>query len=273
MRSLVFFLLGAVAAAAGIWWLLPERVQLVVQVADEHSLREPPRPLEDDRTAVELARLARQTAELRADVAALREKIAAAAAAPAPAPAPESAPLPPPPPAPARTLFTLIEQGSKVGFDGSSSLHDFTGATTKVKGEIEFRPDLPGEAPRALVEVDARTLDTGNRSRDKDMHHDLESEKWTTIQFRIESLSDCKSESATRFQARACGMLACHGKERRVEAPFKAELVGATGLRIEGELPLRMSDYGIAPPTALGGLIKTHDEVRVWFVLQGRSEP
>jgi polyisoprenoid-binding protein YceI len=285
MRSLVFFAVGVVAAAVGLCFLFPERVQFVAQVADDHAVREPPRPLEDDRTAVQLARLERSLAALQqslADAEARRTQEARAAEAipaevarqiakPEPAPPPVAEPPPAPPP---RTLFRLIEDGSKVGFDGSSNLHDFTGATTAVKGDVEFRLDQQADAPRAYVEIDARTLDTGNQSRDKEMHGDyLESAKWTTMSFKIESLVDLKPDGATRFQARARGTFTCHGKEKQVEAPFKAERVGATGLRIEGELPLKMSDFGITPPTAMGGLIRTHDDVRVWFVLQGRSEP
>lgn len=232
MRLFALLAVGAFVAAVGLWCLLPERVQIVVQDS--------------------VASLSREIIEWSGELA----------------------PAPPPPRPPPRTLFKLDAKGSKVGFDGSSSLHDFTGATTALKGEVEFRLDAPADAPRAFVEVDARTLDTGNSSRDKDMHHDcLESAKWTTMQFKIESLADLKTESATRFQARARGTFTCHGRERKVEAPFKAELSGAAGLRIEGELRIKMSDFGITPPTALGGLIKTHDDVRVWFVLEARSEP
>jgi polyisoprenoid-binding protein YceI len=333
MRSLAFFAVGVLAAAVGLWFVFPERVHFVVQVADDHVVREPPRQLEDDHLAVKLAAIERsladaearraqeataartrastldnQIAELRQEIAALAMREAQApapapavapapapdpapqaapevvvapvpepAAAPAPAPAPEPEPepaapaLPPPPP---RALFKLIADGSKVGFDGASSLHDFTGATTAVTGEIEFRLDQQADAPRAVVEIDARTLDTGNKSRDKDMHADyLQTQKYNVIRFTITSLVDLKLDDATHFHARARGTLACHGKEKQVEAPFKAERVGATGLRIEGELPLKMTDFGITPPTAMGGLIKTHDDVRVWFVLQGRSEP
>jgi polyisoprenoid-binding protein YceI len=230
MRLFALLAMGAFVAAVGLWCLLPERVQIVVQDS--------------------VASLSREIVEWRGEIA--------------------PAPTPPPP----RTLFKLDAKGSKVGFDGASSLHDFTGATTAVTGEVEFRLDAPADAPRAFVEVDARTLDTGNSSRDKDMHRDcLESANWTTMQFRIESLSDLKREDATRFQARAHGTFTCHGRERKVDAPFKAELSGAAKLRIEGELRIKMSDFGITPPTALGGLIKTHDDVRVWFLLEGRSEP
>jgi polyisoprenoid-binding protein YceI len=349
MRSFAFFAVGVLAAAVGLWFLFPERVHFVVQVADDQAVREPPRQLEDDQLAVKLAALDRslgalqesiaqlpsranvdhaladaetrrakearearerasaleqQIAELRQEVAALATRetqapvpvsvsppaIAQAPKAPEPAPEPalpaaaevvvvpvqepEPAPPPPAPAPPPRALYKLIADGSKVGFDGTSNLHDFTGATTAVTGEIEFRLDQQADAPRAVVEIDARTLDTGNKSRDKEMHGDyLESAKWTTMNFKIESLFDFKAESETRFQARARGTLLCHGKEKKVEAAFRAVRVGATGLRVEGEMPIKMTDFGITPPTSLGGLIRTHDDVRVWFVLQGRSEP
>jgi hypothetical protein len=46
-------------------------------------------------------------------------------------------------------------------------------------------------------------------------------------------------------------------------------LVFNDGVRLAGRSVLRMSEYGIAPVTALGGAIRLKDELRVSFDLAG----
>ena len=46
-------------------------------------------------------------------------------------------------------------------------------------------------------------------------------------------------------------------------ALFVAAAAGASFLT--GQLPIRMTDYGIKPPTAMMGTIKTGDDVKVTF--------
>jgi polyisoprenoid-binding protein YceI len=39
----------------------------------------------------------------------------------------------------------------------------------------------------------------------------------------------------------------------------------ATQVKLKGEIPITMSDYGIAPPTAMFGSLKTGDDVVVRY--------
>src|SRR6185503_5293381 len=72
-----------------------------------------------------------------------------------------------------RRTWTLLPSLSRVGFDGESTLHDFSGATSQLAGEMEFDPSKPGDAPRARITVKATSLDTGNEDRDADMRKSL----------------------------------------------------------------------------------------------------
>jgi polyisoprenoid-binding protein YceI len=76
---------------------------------------------------------------------------------------------------------------------------------------------------------------------------------------------------AGRYRLRLEGTLSLHGVSR----PFPAEVelqVLTDGIRLHGEWPLRMSDHGLAPVTALGGAIKLRDELKVSADLAGFLE-
>jgi polyisoprenoid-binding protein YceI len=74
-----------------------------------------------------------------------------------------------------------------------------------------------------------------------------------------------------RYRLHLAGQLALHGVTR--PQPVDAELlVFDDGVRLRGEAPLRLSDYGIRPVTALAGTIRLKDELAVTFDLAGIPE-
>ena len=61
----------------------------------------------------------------------------------------------------------------KLSFDGHATVGDFTGTTTTVTGEMTGSESLA--AVRGWVESPVKTLDTGDRKRDKDLNKSMES--------------------------------------------------------------------------------------------------
>ena len=68
------------------------------------------------------------------------------------------------------------------------------------------------------------------------------------------------------------GVISLAGTSRTVSVTITASRVSPSRFRITAELPLRMSDFGIAPPTALLGMIHARDELRVRFDLLLESD-
>ena len=62
----------------------------------------------------------------------------------------------------------------------------------------------------------------------------------------------------------AVGTLRIAGVEREVALALKTERRDDT-LAVKGELVLLMTDYGIKPPTAMLGMLKTDPKVTVTF--------
>jgi polyisoprenoid-binding protein YceI len=63
----------------------------------------------------------------------------------------------------------------RLSFDGHATVGDFTGATATVTGEMMGGESLA--AVRGWVESPVKTLDTGDRKRDKDLNKSMESDK------------------------------------------------------------------------------------------------
>jgi polyisoprenoid-binding protein YceI len=188
----------------------------------------------------------------------------------------QQAPEPPPPPPPATAAeppkprpretprYLPIPEKCVAGFDGSSTLHDFRGWTRAVTGEVRFEPDRIEATAKASIVVDARTLDTGNPDRDKDMHELLQSEKFPEFRFSLESF---RPDAGGAFTMK--GSLEIRGQSRPVEIPGTFTLRADGLLHAKGEFRAKMSDFGIQPPSAML-VIRTSDDIKIWFELWAR---
>ncbi len=168
-----------------------------------------------------------------------------------------------------RRRWTIVASLSRVGFDGKSSLHDFTGATTAVSGELVVNPARPAERPSGRITVDARRLDTGLDDRDEDMHERLESDRFTTIEFELESFEPDGATGGAALHGTVKGRMRIRGAEHAFSMPIKAEVDADHRLVVEGSAPLFLSDYGVPVPNKLG-LVKMDDQVIVWVALRAR---
>ena len=74
-----------------------------------------------------------------------------------------------------------------------------------------------------------------------------------------------------RSRLRIDGRLALHGVTRDHQAVAELQVID-DAIRVLGECSLRLSDFGIAPVSALGGTIRLQDEVRLSFDLIGLRE-
>ncbi|HVR87106.1 MAG TPA: YceI family protein, partial [Planctomycetota bacterium] len=187
---------------------------------------------------------------------------AAKAAAPAPRVLPSVVPVPPaaPPVLPAVVHLETLPGKCVAGFDGTSTLHDFRGWTKSVSGWIEYEPGRIDPTAKAAFVVDARTLDTGDKDRDRAMHEEhLESARYPEMRFTLSEFHSAPGGSCT-----IQGTLEIHGHRRPVEMAG-TYLVRPDGLLyVKGQVLAKMSDFGITPPSKVL-VIRTADEIKVWF--------
>ena len=91
------------------------------------------------------------------------------------------------------------------------------------------------------------------------MHKALQVKEHADITFRLLRLEP-RSGAAGAF--RGIGVLKIAGVEREIALDITTERKGAA-LSVLGEVQLLMTDFGIKPPTAMLGMLKTDPKVTV----------
>jgi polyisoprenoid-binding protein YceI len=160
---------------------------------------------------------------------------------------------------------------ARVVVNGTSNVHAWTAATTAVKVTRVQLADATDEAnlldllaaPDTLrafeIVIPAASLTSPKDGLDKNMHKALKVQEHADITFRLTRL-EAKAGDAFR----ATGTLTIAGVER----PLTLDLTttkSASAVTVKGSVDLLMTDYGIAPPKAMLGMLKTDPKVTVQF--------
>jgi polyisoprenoid-binding protein YceI len=170
-------------------------------------------------------------------------------------------------PAVARAQSPMSMASANVSIAGSSNINDYTASTKDVKlVKLAITPGVAGAAvvanPAAVegfeIAIKSASLKSTKDGLDKNMHKALKVTEFPEIVFRLTRLE------GTAAALKATGTLKIAGVEKDVTFDLKT-VAAPTTLTITGQVPLLMTDYGIAPPKAMMGMLKTDPKVTVKF--------
>ena len=160
--------------------------------------------------------------------------------------------------------YMVVPEKSQVMFEASFPLGDFTGITQELRGEFQADPQNLGEGIRGTVTVNPASLKTGNEGRDRDLQKTLGVERYPEIRFSVQEIRTSFPSLAERTDTHLTitGGLLIHGLERPIRLRGRAQLRDGQ-VWVRGEGVLRMTDYGIKPPTKF--FLSVRDQTRVSF--------
>jgi polyisoprenoid-binding protein YceI len=161
---------------------------------------------------------------------------------------------------------------ARVSIAGTSNIHAYTATTTEVRvTRVQLADGVtganlwdavlqPGAIEAFEITIPAATLSSPREGLDKNMHKALNVKEHADITFRLLRLEPGAAPGAFR----AMGALRIAGAEREIGIAITAQR-GESTLTVKGDGQLLMTDFGIAPPKAMLGMLKTDPKVTVSF--------
>ncbi len=167
----------------------------------------------------------------------------------------------------ARAPLTLAS--ARISLAGTSNIHDYTASTSTVRiVRIQVASGLGNDILPALLEpgalqafeiaIPAASLHSTKDGLDKNMHKALKVKEHADIVFRLTRL-EAKGE-----KLHAVGALRIAGVEKDVAFDI-ATTVKNGSLVVSGSVDLLMTDFGIAAPKAMMGMLRTDPKVTISF--------
>jgi len=146
-----------------------------------------------------------------------------------------------------------------LSFDGHASVGDFTGTTHEVTGEMSAAASLA--EVRGWVEAPVRSLETGNKKRDRDLNKSMESDRYPSIRFELTGVTP-GGGTADSAAATLAGRLLIHGVTREVSLPAVIR-TSTEGIRVRTDFPLDLKDYEIGGLTKMLGMLRMQERIEV----------
>jgi polyisoprenoid-binding protein YceI len=160
-----------------------------------------------------------------------------------------------------------LQPESKLWVEGTSSVRSYTCRAARVDGSVATQAgstslaiaDLEKTVKSAEVSVSVAGLECGNGTMNGHLRKALKSDTSPKISYRISSY-DVAADGKIKLN----GTLEIAGTEKPVSIDAVASSE-AGRLRVKGSKQIRMTDFGVRPPTLMMGTMKVHDPVTVHF--------
>ena len=174
----------------------------------------------------------------------------------------------------AQTARVPVSADSKLWIEGTSNLHGWSCKAEKFEAAIELDAaavaELATATPKVLhrveVKVPVKSLKCGHGGMDDNLYKALKADETPEISYILATF-DAAAGEGDGFTLKTNGTLAIAGKENKLTMDVVATRLPDGTVKATGMVAIKMTDFGIKPPTAMFGTLRTGDEVKVNFAL------
>ena len=171
----------------------------------------------------------------------------------------------------AQSIRLAVAPDSKLWIEGGSNLHGWSCKASSIDAAIDVdEAFLTSTSPTLLkkvqVKVPVRSLKCGHGGMDNNLYKALKADDAPEISYILGTF-DVVPGANDVFTVKSVGTLKIAGTEKTVNMDVTASKLADGSVRAEGELPLLMTDFGVKPPTAMFGTLRTDNKVTVKFTL------
>ncbi len=166
----------------------------------------------------------------------------------------------------AQNTFGVSECSIKI--NGTSTLHDWTSTATEVTGTAQL--DATDQTLNAIKALTVRIKSEGiisekGRIMDGKTHKALAADDHKYITYTL-TKAEIAQQNDQKVTLRATGTLTIAGKANTINMDVTGVKKNGA-IQFTGSKALKMTDFGIDPPTAMLGTLKTGDDITIDFSL------
>lgn len=169
---------------------------------------------------------------------------------------------------------------SRFWIQGDATVRNFTCVIDRIEGtaqvpatEDSISTETDEDDTEVVVRVPVEAVDCGNERMTNDLQETLKMDEHPEIRFELvhATMGGRTDTSAQWRRVDALGPLTVAGTKRLTRLQASARALDDDHFRLRGCLPIRMTYFGIDPPTKAFGLIKVKNRVEVQFDLLAQT--
>ena len=172
----------------------------------------------------------------------------------------------------AQTARGTLAPASKLWIEGTSNVHDWKAEASVVDAQIELDVAGLAAAPAKLVKtvtvtIPVKAMKSGHGKMDENIQKALKADKNPNIIYKLTSVEAVAGETKDAFTLKAAGTLNVAGVENAITMDIAATRMTDGTIKATATVPVKMTAFGVKPPTAMLGTIRCGDDVKVKFDL------
>ena len=156
----------------------------------------------------------------------------------------------------AQTTFKSDASSSKMSILGTSTLHDWESVVEDFTVTATVGDN---KVSNVNLNVVVKSIKSGKNGMDKNTYNAMNADQFPNIKFSANELMI----SGTNLKG--TGQLTIAGNTKSIPVNFSFEKWNEDTFQVIGKVDIIMSEYGVDPPTAMLGTIKTGDKVTIKF--------
>lgn len=161
----------------------------------------------------------------------------------------------------AQVQYKLDSKNSSILVKGTSTIHDWEMNVKAPTSSFTLQEDQSLERlTSGSFTVGVASIESDKNIMNKKAWEALKEKKFPQIKAKLLQVSQNGNSGTVQME------LTIAGKTQKIADDFK--LTNGSGkILVEGILDLKMTDFGVEPPTAMMGTIKTGNEIKVEYKL------
>ncbi|MGQ7871085.1 YceI family protein [Sunxiuqinia sp. sy24] len=161
----------------------------------------------------------------------------------------------------AQIQYKLDSKNSSMLVKGTSTIHDWEMAVENLQGAFTLQEDQDlDQLTTGHVLLDVESIKSERSLMNKKTYEALKEDDFPQIKAKVSQVTPNGNSGSVLLE------LTIAGKTQEVTDDFEFSAANGT-ITVQGVLDLRMSDFGVEPPVAMMGTIKTGDEIKVEYKL------
>lgn len=160
-----------------------------------------------------------------------------------------------------------LSKDYKVTIHGTSNLHDWDENVETVSGSaiVNWYKDGSFGLNAMNIKMEVRSIKSDNSTMNKNTYKALKADTHPQITFVLSAPLAVITSSASGTMITARGNLTIAGVTKPVEMQIKVTSAAGGKLTFEGIHKIKMTDFGVKPPTAILGTLKTGNNITINF--------
>lgn len=146
---------------------------------------------------------------------------------------------------------------------GTTNVHNFDSKVTQASGELVISDK---KAQSLVIEIPVKGIKSNEGLMDKKTYEAFSADKNPTITFHSTEINNL-TVTDNDIAVTVTGNMTIAGVTRKVTLTATGKIIKPGVYEFKGTIPVKLTDYKMKPPTAMLGIMKVGDDVKLKYTV------